>query len=92
MFTLCFRCKPYTRGLSQVCQAVLVHRSLPGRLASAGFHVVNTLTAGAVAGAAFGAGTRNWKQVACFTGLFLSFFQLAKDSTFWIFFADPNGE
>ncbi|EYU46659.1 hypothetical protein ABFS82_04G020800 [Erythranthe guttata] len=41
---------------------------------------VNTLTAGAVAGAAFGAGTRNWKQVACFTGLFLSFFQLAKDS------------
>ncbi|KAL7145760.1 hypothetical protein ABFS83_07G108000 [Erythranthe nasuta] len=53
---------------------------------------VNTLTAGAVAGAAFGAGTRNWKQVACFTGLFLSFFQLAKDSTFWIFFADPNGE
>ncbi|KAK6120193.1 hypothetical protein DH2020_046099 [Rehmannia glutinosa] len=41
---------------------------------------VNTLAAGVVAGAAFGAGTRNWKQVAGITGLFCTFFQFAKDS------------
>ncbi|KAH6754882.1 hypothetical protein C2S52_023671 [Perilla frutescens var. hirtella] len=41
---------------------------------------VNTLSAGVVAGAAFGAGTRNWKQVAALTGLFCTFFQYAKDS------------
>ncbi|XP_057782318.1 outer envelope pore protein 16-4, chloroplastic isoform X2 [Salvia miltiorrhiza] len=33
---------------------------------------VNTLSAGVVAGAAFGAGTRNWKQVAGVIGLPLS--------------------
>ncbi|KAL1542637.1 outer envelope pore protein 16-4, chloroplastic-like isoform X2 [Salvia divinorum] len=41
---------------------------------------VNTLSAGVVAGAAFGAGTRNWKQVAGITGLSCTFFQFAKDS------------
>ncbi|KAL3648043.1 hypothetical protein CASFOL_009011 [Castilleja foliolosa] len=42
---------------------------------------VNTLAAGVVAGAAFGVGTRNWKQVAATTGLFCTFAQFAKDST-----------
>ncbi|KAL0389642.1 UNVERIFIED_CONTAM: Outer envelope pore protein 16-4, chloroplastic [Sesamum calycinum] len=41
---------------------------------------VNTLAAGALAGAAFGAGTRNWKQVAGITGLFCTLFQFAQDS------------
>ncbi|XP_020549827.1 outer envelope pore protein 16-4, chloroplastic isoform X4 [Sesamum indicum] len=41
---------------------------------------VNTLAAGVLAGAAFGAGTRNWKQVAGITGLFCTLFQFAQDS------------
>ncbi|XP_042034599.1 outer envelope pore protein 16-4, chloroplastic-like isoform X3 [Salvia splendens] len=41
---------------------------------------INTLSAGVVAGAAFGVGTRNWKQVAGITGLSCTFFQLVKDS------------
>ncbi|XP_020549826.1 uncharacterized protein LOC105163121 isoform X3 [Sesamum indicum] len=42
--------------------------------------LVNTLAAGVLAGAAFGAGTRNWKQVAGITGLFCTLFQFAQDS------------
>lgn len=38
------------------------------------------MSAGVVAGAAFGAGTQNWKQVAIVTGLSCTFFQLVKDS------------
>lgn len=38
------------------------------------------MSAGVVAGAAFGAGTRNWKQVAGFSGIFCTVFQLIKDS------------
>ncbi|KAL3849753.1 hypothetical protein ACJIZ3_011635 [Penstemon smallii] len=41
---------------------------------------VNTLTAGVVAGAAFGAGTRNWKQVAGITGIFCTLFHFGNDS------------
>lgn len=41
---------------------------------------VNVLTAGVVAGAAFGAGTRNWKQVAGATGLVCLLCHVAEDS------------
>ncbi|KAF3629988.1 putative universal stress protein YxiE-like [Capsicum annuum] len=41
---------------------------------------VNVLTAGVVAGAAFGAGTRNWKQVAGATGLVCLLCHVADDS------------
>lgn len=41
---------------------------------------VNTLAAGAVAGAAYGAGTRKWKQIAGITGLYCTMFQFANNS------------
>ncbi|EPS59374.1 hypothetical protein M569_15434 [Genlisea aurea] len=43
--------------------------------------LVSTFAAGAIAGAAFGAGTGNWKQAAAITGLFCTIFHFAKDST-----------
>ncbi|KAL2556682.1 Outer envelope pore protein 16-4 [Forsythia ovata] len=41
---------------------------------------VNTFTAGVAAGAAFGAGTRNWKQVAGVTGLVCTLYHFADNS------------
>ncbi|KAI5680448.1 hypothetical protein M9H77_01675 [Catharanthus roseus] len=41
---------------------------------------VNALVGGAVAGAAIGAGTRNWKQVAGVTGLVCALCHAAEDS------------
>ncbi|XP_022875783.1 outer envelope pore protein 16-4, chloroplastic isoform X2 [Olea europaea var. sylvestris] len=41
---------------------------------------VNTFTAGVAAGAAFGAGTRNWKQVAGVTGLVCTLYHFAENS------------
>ncbi|XP_075493353.1 outer envelope pore protein 16-4, chloroplastic-like [Primulina tabacum] len=41
---------------------------------------VNALAAGAVAGAAYGAGTRKWKQIAGITGLYCTIFQFADNS------------